>query len=143
MRNTRLTLNMIVAVGFLFLSAGMVYLTISDARQDEFDKQRDVAIREAKAETVACVNNVLDEYFNGTQDLREAAQTRDDALVASLKAMVIVVNGRVIDQQGSSRAIQQAAEQYIHQTRKFLTASQMLNKSRSENPVPDLNKACN
>jgi hypothetical protein len=142
MRHTRITLNLIIAVGFLFLSAGMVYLTISDARQDEFDKQRDVAIREAKAETVACVNNVLETYFTGTQDLREAAQTRDDALVASLKAMVIVVDGRVVEQQGNSEAIQQGADQFIVQVRRFVAASSVLNQSRKENPVPDLNKAC-
>jgi hypothetical protein len=138
----KLTTNRIWAIGYGIVVAGMVVLFYQDARQDAFDARRADDISAAKAETIDCVVKVLTETNNVTRETREAAQQRDDALVGSKRALRELIRLRVVEQTPDGPAVQQAADQYIHQTRKFIEASELLNQSRRDNPVPDPNKVC-
>lgn len=71
-----------------------------------------------------------------TKARADAAQDRDDALVASKKAMRELVR-RIKDGErfANSPAITQAADQYIVQTGKFIEASERFDRIRREEPV--------
>lgn len=123
------------SIGYLVVVLGMAILFFQQGQQK-------TAVKEARASTVACVVRVLTETNNASRETREAAQKRDDALVGSKRALRELIRLRVIEQTADSEQVQQAAEQYMTQTHKFIKASKMLDKSRDQNPVPNPNKVC-
>jgi hypothetical protein len=91
---------------------------------------------------LACISRTFEEFLSGNQVLRDASAKRDDALVASKRALRELIRLRVVDQVQDSEAVQQAADQYLVQTQRFIDASKELNEARKDYQLPDFEKAC-
>lgn len=85
---------------------------------------------------VDCVTTWSKESSGTTLARAQAARDRDDALVASKRAMRQWVR-RILagEQWDNSEAIRQSAWQYIAQTGKFIEASEEFNRIREQEPV--------
>lgn len=134
-----LTSSRIWAIGYVAVVFGLILSFYIDAQQDD---RVTAAETEAAKSAAACVKKVTAAYTESTVAVREAAQDRDDALVGSKIALRELIRLRVIEQIGNSQQVQQAADQYMHQTAKFVEASAALDKARAAYPVPDPEKIC-
>lgn len=80
---------------------------------------------------------------SGTSAARsEASQERDDALVASKKALSRLIYLRVIKGVDSSPEVDEVAREYMEQTRRFIEKSEALNKTRRDEPIPMFEDYC-
>lgn len=138
--------NRIWAIGYLIVVIGLVVSFYVDAAQNPRIAAVDARVAAAEAKgakaAVACIGKVIEATNQSTVARSEAAQRRDEALVASKRALRELIRLRVIEQIGTSEPVRQAAEQYMTQTQKFIEASGDLAEARVDNPVPDPAKVC-
>lgn len=134
-----MTTNRIWAIGYTIVVIGLVALFLLDAQQD---RELRTTRADAKASTIRCIKNIIDVSNDSTTARAKAAQTRDDALVGSKKALRELIRLRVIEQQADGEQVRQAAQQYLVQTQKFIEASAALDKARKDNPVPNIEELC-
>lgn len=114
--------NVVAIGGFLY----SVYGLDAERRQSDQDK----------AAVIRCFADFNRESSRTTKSRSDAAERRDEALVASKKAMREwvrrILEGETLD---NSPAIRQAALQYIEQTGKFIAAQEELDETRQDEPV--------
>lgn len=136
--------RIVLLIAYAVLGIGILILFAQNARQDEFDDRREAdiaaAVNAAQDKTIHCVVKALRSDAAQTKELRDAVQLKDADLAAAMKAMVVLVQERVLDGNPTSPAIRQAADQFITQAGNFLTESEKVLTTREANPVP--NKIC-
>lgn len=142
----RLTAGRIWAIGYLVVVVGLVFSFYVDAQQDARQDASDVRAatsdaRAAKA-AAACIKKIVQVSTDSTSARSIAAEKRDTALVGSKKALRELIRLRIVEGINNSQQVQQAADQYLTQTDKFIRASEDLNKARAENPIPDPEAIC-
>lgn len=116
-------------IAYAVVGVSLVILFYSDAQQDAFDARRTADIAAARAETVHCIQDVLDTQFTGTDALREAAARRENA-DHEVKRLAIDVGLPLSDPR-----VKKAWEQY-HE------AHVAFGKALTRNPSPDVEKEC-
>lgn len=133
------TSSTIWAAGYLVVVCGLVLSFYTDTQQDN---RAEAA--EARAAKVAalCVKKVIVASAESTEARAEAAEKRDAALVGSKRALRELIRLRVVEQVPNSVQVQQAAQQYMVQTDKFVEASKALEAARLKYPLPDPEKIC-
>lgn len=121
--------RLVGVIGYAVIGVCLVVLFVSDFRQDQFDAKRATDIAAARAETVHCIQKVLDTQLQDTGTLREAAKVRNDADYE--------VKRLAIDEQ---RPLSDPA--VIGAWRTYRDAHRAYNKALQANPVPDVEKEC-
>lgn len=113
----------VIAYGIIGIC--LVVLFISDARQDQFDARRSADIAAARAETVHCIQKVLDKQLKGTDTLREASKIRADADY-EIKRLAIAEGIPLSDWR-----VREAWDKYAQAHTRY-------NQSLKQNPLPDI-----
>jgi hypothetical protein len=123
-------------IAYAVIGVSIVVLFISDARQDAFDDRRTADISAANAQTIKCVVKAMQESAEQTKELRDVSSMRDADLEATVRAMIVMVEERVVDGEHQNEATDQAARQFITQGTNFLDESEALREARKQNQVP-------
>lgn len=127
----------VAVISYLVIGICLVVLFVQNQRQDAFDARRASDIAAAQARTVKCVVKAIRDDAAQTKALRDVARMRDQDLAAAIRAMVALVDIRVLGGVNQNTATTQAAEQFIVQANHFLEQSQTLDEARDANPVPE------
>jgi hypothetical protein len=128
--------RIVSVIAYAVLGICIIVLFASDARQDEFDAQRGREIAAANEKTVKCLVKALSEDASQTKELRGVSSMRDEDLEATVRAMIVMVEERVVEGVHQNDATDQAARQFIVQGTKFLEESKVLREARKQNQVP-------
>lgn len=116
-------------IAYAVLGISIVILFVSDYQQDKFDASRAADIAAARAETVHCIQSVLDTQLTGTDALRESSKARNDADF-EVKRLAIAVGLPLSDPRVVAAWVA------------YRDAHAAYNEALSDNPVPDVEKVC-
>lgn len=129
--------RVVAVIAYAIVGVCLIILFVQNARQSAFDDRRAADIAAANAETVKCVVKAIRADATQTKELRRVAQMRDNDLVASVKAMMALVQVRVLDGVDRNAQTVQAGNQFLVQGQNFVDQSEKLDQAREENKVPD------
>lgn len=123
-----MTTQRIWAISYLMLVVALIGLAA-------YTRQVDQATQE-------CIGRVVRANIESSQMRSGAAEKRDAALVGSKRALRELIRLRVIEGIGDSPAVQDAAQDYLVQTQRFIDASAELDQAREDNPIPKFENYC-
>lgn len=126
-------------VMFAVIVAGIIYSNANTKSQVSASEQRQIT--ETRRQ-IACLSMTFQDFLSGNQELRDASQKRDQALVDSKTALRELVYLRVIKGVPDNAAVQAAAQQYMTATQAFIEASEALDKARARYTLPDFEARC-
>lgn len=136
MRNFRVNIVPLLCAAAIILASGSVFYTSrTNTQQDNETVARNTVLTQ-------CLSRLAVQITTNTALRSEAAERRDESLLASKRALRELIRLRVIEQVSDSPQVRQVAEQYMVQTQRFIEASLELEKARSENPPPEFKDFC-
>lgn len=125
-------LQVIVFAFIALVSCASLVYTINARHQTEVEN----------AYHTRCLSELMKQSAETSNVRSEAAEERDNALVGSKKALRTLVYMRIIKGIPDGPEVQAAARDYMEQTQLFIEASEELNKTRKNNPIPSFEEFC-
>lgn len=136
MRTFRVQVVPLLCAAAIILASGSVFYTSrTNAKQDNAAVARNTQL-------TSCLSRLAVQITTNTAMRSEAAERRDESLLASKRALRELIRLRVIEQVSDSAQVRQVANQYMVQTQKFIEASEDLEKARAANPPPEFKDYC-
>lgn len=136
MRTFRIQVVPLLCAAAIIIASGSVFYTSrTNATQDNETVSRNTVLTQ-------CLSRLAVQITTNTALRSEAAEARDESLLASKRALRELIRLRVIEQVDNSEQVRQVAEQYMVQTQRFIEASEELDKARAENPPPEFKDYC-